>query len=279
MLKRISSLALTFIAVFCLCSSAFADLLWVPDDDYFYANDSECDYVGRRFILNGDSGTVAVYKKPAGKSTVAVLPNGCRMFVSFSTEKDGRVWGVIQFSYDENGQPVPNYSAKADGAVYTGWVSMDSLSLVYDYQSFCDEYGDEFYDYAGSADDLTGKDLVVWNYPGGTANEDTMHVQEDSSGMELSFDSCWTDENGLEWASFGYYYGWRNLWVCLSDPTNRSLPHVERGEPLVLTEPDASGVEQPGGAGVSVYLTVAAIAAVAAAICFIVYTLGRKNRA
>lgn len=277
MLKRILSLALMFIAVFCLCSSAFADVLWVPDDDYFYANDSECDYVGRYFILNGESGTVAVYSKPAGKSSFAVLPNGCKMFVSFSTEAGGGSWGVIQFSYDENGQPEPDYSSKADGA-YTGWVSMDSLELVYDGISFSDEYGDEFYDFTGSTEELAGMDVVVWSYPGGAAVSSTMHIEEDSSGMNLSFDACWTDENGLEWAHFGYYYGWKNYWICLSAPTDPDLPHVERGEPTALTEPDMSSVKQPGGTA-AIYLTMAAIAAVAAAICFIVYTLGRKNRA
>lgn len=283
MTRRIISLALACMAALCLCGTAFADIIWTPSDDYYMANYDECDYLGRSYILNGDSGSVTVCTSPKGKTTVAVLPNGCEMYVSFTTEDSaGRLWGVIQFSYDENDYPVPNYDwSDADGGIHSGWVPMDSLVLVYDYEAFCEEYGGEFYPYEGDTNDYAGMELVMWNYPGGKPGENTMHVEEyTGDGMELVFTNCWTDENGLEWASIGYYYGWRSLWVCLSDPENRELTHVERGEPFELIGPDADSVKTPDDVrDTTVYLAALALGAVFAALCIIVYTLGKKNRA
>ncbi len=282
MLKLIMTLTLAFMTAFCLCNAAFADIIWEPSDDYYLENYDECDYLGRSYILNGEGGYVKVYTSPKGKTTVAVLPNGCEMYVSFTTtDNAGKLWGVIQFSYDENDNPIPNYDwSDANGGIHSGWVPMDSLELIYDYEAFCEEYGEEFYSYDGDTNDYADMELVMWEYPGSEPKDETMYVVEyTGDGMELIFTNCWTDENGLEWASIGYYYGWRSLWVCLSDPTNRELPRVERGEPFELIEPDTDSVKTPDDIKDNmVYLVVLAVCVVFAALCIIIYTLGKKNR-
>ena len=283
MTKRIIALILACITALCLCGSAFADIIWTPIDKYYMENYDECDYLGRSYILNGESGSVTVRTSPNGKTTVAVLPNGCEMYVSFTTsDNKGELWGVIQFSYDENNEPVQSYDWSEDEeGVYSGWVPMDSLVLVYDYESFYEEHSGEFYSFEGNANDYAGMDLVAWNYPGGEPNESTMHVYEyTGDGMELVFTDCWTDENGLEWAAIGYYYGWRRIWVCLSDPENRDLQHVERGEHTDLIAPDKGSVKTPDAVGnTKIYLAALALGVVFAALCVIIYTLGKKNRA
>ncbi len=289
MLKRMLTGILSVVLILGLCGQGFADIIWEPADDYYQANYEECDYLGRSYILNGGDGTVTLYTAPGGRNAVAVLPNGFEMYVSFTTQdSSGRLWGVIQFAYDDNGNPVPNYEwFPEDSTFYSGWAPMDSLSLVYDYEAFREDYGDEFYDYDGDASELSDMDVVVWDYPGSEPGESLLEISgitESMGSVSIEFVDCWTDENGLEWGAVTYYYGWKNFWICLSDPTNAQLEQVSRGEPIQLIEADYDSVRTPdeideANDGISVYLIVLAIGIVFIALCVIVYTLGKKNRA
>lgn len=244
MLKRAFALVMLLAVFACMTVPALADILWEPlDDNYYQENMGNFDYVGRSFYTNGADGCVTVYKEPAGKEQVDVLPNGCRMYVSFEEDKGGVKWGVIQYEY-KDGTYTPSWDWDTSGKIIrTGWVSMDSLWLIYDYQSFTEEHKDEFEDYTGDTREFIGKEIYEWQYPGAELCS-PFTVSDFEGGMELSFSRTWQDEEGRLWGDMNYYYGIRDCWVCLSDPENDSLPTVQRGEPLNLTPTDTAKVEQ-----------------------------------
>lgn len=259
MIKK-SFAVLMLLAVFtCMTVPAFADILWEPlDDNYYQENMGNFDYVGRSFYTNGADGCVTVYKEPAGKEQVDVLPNGCRMYVSFEEDKGGKKWGVIQYEY-KDGTYTPSWDWDTSGKIIrTGWVPMDSMWLIYDYQSFEEEHEDEFENYTGDAREFIGKEIYCWKYPGAESYNSAMTVSDFDGGMELSFSRTWLDEEGRLWGDMNYYYGVRDCWVCLSDPENDSLPTVQRGEPLNLVPTDTAKVEKgASGTGNSLYLVLA----------------------
>ena len=95
---------------------------------------------------------------------------------------------------------------------------MDSLDPHKDVYKRQDQ-GDELEAYDGSGDILT--EIMVYDYPGGPlAMEDSFQVDVEENPLSQYFEYLYTDENGLRWSKLGYYYGLRNVWVCLDDPMN-----------------------------------------------------------
>lgn len=249
MLKRAFALVLLLAVSACLAVPAWADVLWEPmHDDYYNENRAYTEYVGRRYYTNGVEGCVIVYKEPAGKEQVDVLPNGCKMYVSFETknEKDGVKWGIIQYEYKDGAYIENSDWDTSEKIIRSGWVPMDSMWLIYDYQSFAEEYGDEFEEFTGDAEDYIDGDKVIfcWNYPGTERQCDYFRPFGYNEEMNLEFAGVWEDEEGRLWGNIEYYYDVRSCWVCLSDPENDSIPPVQRGEPVNLTPTDTAKVER-----------------------------------
>ena len=207
------------------CVPALADVIWEPHDDFYHKEFVNCDYVGRSYTANGQGGTVAVMKEPGSSKTVATVNNGSTFYVSFSyTDKSGAVWGVVEFSVDASGSVSPAY-----GGGTTGWVRMSDLELVYDYISFDEEHRSEFKPYTGGYDVFKDiNELVFWSYPGSGVIVSTETKPQIDEYFELT--TTYTDGNGKLWGFVSYYYGLKNVWVCISDlagtvaPTPDSLP-------------------------------------------------------
>lgn len=283
MLKRAFAAILVLAVSVCLNVPAWADLLWEPDDDFYWHHYGPSIEVYRMYYTNGDEGCVVAYTKPAGEEPVAVLPNGCEMFVSAVYRgRDGAYWGVIQFEYDEGGKPVPNYGPPSDVEYFTGWVPMASMSLIYDYQSFVDEYKGEFEKFTGDVSDYIDGDKMIycWKYPGAEKICDRFYPTEFNGEMGLDFSLIWRDEEGRIWGNIRIYYDVRECWVCLSDPENDSLPAVQRGDPIELTPTDEAKVER-GVRGLryqnnNMYLSLA-LSLVVICVGAIVYILLKKK--
>jgi len=196
---------------------AQADLVWEPENDFYNRNKSKCVSLSRGFYANGEDGYISMKREPGARREVAKLENGEILHILFTYDHNGEVWGLSEF-----------ISPKTYDWI-SGWGQMDQLLLVYDYISFDEDYSGEFFDYENDADKVakTG-DIVVWTWPG-------------SGKIELVFEEEWQNPETYEfilggsfraykdsedrvWGYIGYAYGARNVWVCLSDPSNREIP-------------------------------------------------------
>ena len=196
---------------------AHADVLIEPNNDFYARHRNECASLNRSFYANGESGFISVKKEPGSNKEVTAVKNGETLYIMFTYNDNGRLWGVTDFH-----SPGQSYDKRL-----SGWIPMDQLALVYDYISFDEDYGNEFYSYTGSYDALHGAvEIVLWTWPGsGVAvwTIEASNIPEDIDAY-LTESKTYKDEQGREWGFIGYMYGHRNSWICLSDPSNKDIP-------------------------------------------------------
>lgn len=222
-MKRIGSALAALVLLCCLTVNAAADVIWEPRGDSFYdAHADECAYEGRSYYANSPEGHCGIYSEPDG-SFLADVKNGAELYVSFTFDAFGTLWGVVE--YDAASNPSDYLSCAAGHESGTGWVDMSELLARYDAQSFEAEYAAEFTPYDGGFADLCaseGRRVIVWTYPGsGEMNADFDTLHQNYSPLKPS--DTWTDGGGRVWGKISYYMGARG-WVCLSDPGNDALP-------------------------------------------------------
>lgn len=237
----------TAVAAVCLCAvcpvTAWADLIWTPQDSFYEEHDRDCDYVGRRYYANGDKGYVTVMQRPGEGAILDFIPNGEIFYVSMSYDKGGSgTWGVVQYKMDSNNKPVADYSWE-EGAT-TGWIDMDSLVVVYDGKSFAEEHAAEI----RKTDDAsmlkvtmpdTGR-IYLWSYPGSEAPYDQLNSLEN----QIEFDQTYEDPDGNLWGHTGYYYGRRDFWVNLSDPGDEHAGAKPYEKPVLTPAMDPADLEK-----------------------------------
>ncbi len=179
-----------------------ADVIWEPMGDAFYDEHAgECEYLVRAYTANGPDGKVIVYKSPEDAEETAVIENGNKVYISYVyTDENGVSWGI----YD-------NMSTNE-----YGWLPMAYMEVVYDYISFEADYGASIKDQEGIlSKEYSGKNILIWDYPGA-------HSSGEFSTQDLdmpTYRKIYVDEEGRSWGKIGYYYGWRNCWICLDAPT------------------------------------------------------------
>lgn len=197
--KKIFSMATAALCCILGTLSVKADLIWEPIDSFYNEHSSECVYVNRQFTANGPDGKVILYVSPEVPEPVAVWENGYTAVVSFTYEdKDGILWGI----YD-------------DYEGMTGWMPMDYMEVVYDSISFREEHAAELVEQSGELEGVaSGEEFYFWKYPG---SERCSAVTMEDYAPE--YYSVYTDERGHSWGCVGYYFGTRDVWVCLDEPT------------------------------------------------------------
>jgi len=292
-MKRLIILSIIALLCFSVLTTAHADVLWEPFDAYWFKNQDECTYLGHTYIINGPEGYVPVYSDPASTKPVLYLPNGGEFFIAAYTETGGRKMGVIQYKTTATGEIVHNWGENVD-ATYggpddfsitwtrkgsgTGWLDMNMVVKKYDNSSFEEEFGDQFIEgeFPYEPDLEAGTEVYLWAYPGAPATQGTLAIEADRSqgGNAPVFSMLYTDENGLEWGQIGYYYGRRNVWICISDPTNDSLPVREIAYDLVpasdnIPESSSGGIFDAGSPYLAVVLVALTVIITAVLIAFL----------
>lgn len=208
---------LTACLVFILSGTmCFADLIYEPDNDFLLKNRNRTEYVERNFYINGSEGKAIVYDDPDSPEEFAVLVNGVELTVYNTYKKDRTEWGLVEFSIDEDGMVENAY----DDAL-TGWMLMDDLLVVYDNTNFFEEHADEFYMFDSSYEAIieAGEDAVLWTYPGSGEMAGTLYEPEN-----LQLGTAYDDSDGRQWGFIDYHFGNRDVWICISDPTNENIP-------------------------------------------------------
>lgn len=183
---------------FLSCTSLVkADVIWQPMDSFYQENESQCTYVNRRFTANGPDGVVILYKSPKSPKVVTTWENGFEAYISFTYEdEDGVLWGIY------------------DNSTQSGWMPMEYMEVIYDYISFFEDYGEEIVEQRGTLEEQYQKESIyLWDYPGSKECY-PMTIQNDLP----AYNGIYTDENSHSWGFIGYYYGWRDVWVCLDQP-------------------------------------------------------------
>ena len=210
------------ILVFCLCgmyaATAWADVIWTPEDSFYEKNYNACDYVGRRYYANGPKGYVSVVKEPGSRNVLDYISNGEIFYVSMSYGRGiTDTWGLVQYKMDGDGRPVEDYSWDDDAAT-VGWIDMDSLVAVYDGLSFAEEHqagikktGEEDMPQVSIPDNGV---IYLWEYPG----SGEWYGKVDSLEGKMEFDKTYEDEDGNLWGHSAYYYGYKDFWVNISNP-------------------------------------------------------------
>lgn len=230
MKQKLLALLTAVLLLSAVVPSAFADMIWEPENSFYNSHREECTYHDRSYLANGGDGYVTVRTAPGTYSEAANVANGTRFFIQFLwTDKDGADWGV--------GYPAGEFDKM-------GWVPLADMARIYDYRDFEEDHAAEFQVYDGSGDEVG--EALVFTYPGGTVSS-TLTESKEYMPFSESFRYLYTDENGLRWTFIGYYMGHRDGWVCVDDPMNETLGAAEdqtvsqvRGGGETLVSPAAS---------------------------------------
>ncbi len=208
-MKRLLILLLALLLCLSMAVPALADVIWEPEGDFFLEHESECSYENRAYIAAGAEGFVRAFDEPLGKLT-AEYPNGEEFWIEWIWDREGG-WGYFRYHDEDEGWQ-------------QAWVQMGDLTVKYDAVSFAQEHGAEFlHPEEDALLPLEGlEQLVVWTYPG-AEDHYVLAVYADSDQPPLWFDTLYEDPEGRTWGNLNYYYGYRNVWVCLTDPESEDL--------------------------------------------------------
>jgi len=201
---------------------ASADILWEPDDSFYRRNQHRTTLVGRRFYANGEGGFISMKAQPGSERQVEGYPNGEIIFIQFALDHDGETWGI-------------GYAQ--------GWVRMDQLVPMYDQISFADDNRQNLHAFSGSIDPvLDAETIVFWTWPGSgevVITHSPMRDNRELESMWLQPSSAYTDADGREWGLIPYFYASRNMWICISDPSNENIPAFNAAPMPDLIQPAA----------------------------------------
>lgn len=177
---------------------ARADVIVEPADYFYAAHANECKYVGRTFTANGPDGKVILYKSPELPEVVTVWENGQRAYIYFTyRDQDGIEWGIYD---DHNGT--------------MGWMPMAYMEVVYDSIAFQEEHRSQITEQFGELDEkYQGQDIFLWRYPG-SLEYNYVTFKDDPP----TYNHVYVDENENSWGLIDYWYGSRDVWICLDAP-------------------------------------------------------------
>lgn len=190
-MKQFLLIASTMVLTLVMATTAQADVIFEPDDNFYESHRSECTYVNANYIAAGAEGETTVYQSPKKAVVVDQIPNGETMYISFGWED----WLCSNL----------------------GWIHSDDVSREYDSECFLAEHTTTLYE----DDGYSAPTVQMYTYPNsGDCYE--MAENADYATIGETIGQTYIDEAGLQWGYIGYY--WKcSGWVCMDDPTNTAL--------------------------------------------------------
>ena len=205
-------------------------------------NIEECERVDRYYCVNSDDGYVYVKSAPWWEfaNYRQMLLNNERWMVYYTYNHEVETWGFV------NGH---TFRENFNIYVISGWVPMNKLIPVYNFNSFIEEFEGEFYPYTGGYEKLkTDEKVILWAWPGSGIVRTSAYKAKEIEDIGISH--AYKDKDGREW---GFIAGiciqqsnpivsdiYTGVWLCISDPSNREIPafypalpwmHVAEKEP------------------------------------------------
>lgn len=240
------TLCLILALIFLLAPAVQADVIYEPEDTFYWSHRGECQYHNRVYYAAGPDNVAEVYRSPVSAAVVERVKNGKEIWVShIYGDENGISWG-----YCEN--------AEED---WMGWVPMEYLLLKYDSTAFIEEFADRIGEESGEL--AASGEVYFWNYPG-SADAMTFTVEEDYVPY---YDQVFVDDGGRKWGYIGYHMGIRNVWVCLDAPTADYRTLYAESAPQQVTHPvqkDAAELPdiRPAGSGMNGILAAVCVIAI-----------------
>lgn len=223
-MKRTLCLLLTLIFVLALAPAAFADVIFEPENSFYWDHRGECQYHSRSYYADGPDNVAVVYGSPESAAVVERVKNGDTLWISHIYEDESGIsWGYCE-NFREN---------------WSGWVPMEYLLLKYDDLCFQEEFAARITEESGT---LTASgEIYYWNYPG-SEDADVVTVEPD---YLPEYEAVFTDDAGRKWGYIGYHMGLRNVWVCLDDPTADYRTLYAEHAPQQVTHPVKDTAAEP----------------------------------
>ena len=138
--------------------------------------------------------------------------------------------------------------------------------------AFAELYADDLVDFDPAyADALEGVVATLWLYPGAAEPLGTL-TSVDYSADVLS--PCYVDSAGQFWGYTRYIYGYRFVWICLSDPTGETVTPDQ----AVIERVEARAAEVKSAERTQLILAAVLVAAVAAMTLLLILWLRRRMR-
>lgn len=248
-MKRTFCLLLALLLCLSLVPAVRADVIYEPEDSFYWEHRGECQYHQRNYYAAGPDNVAVVYRSPASSAVVERVKNGDTLWISYTWEdENGIAWGYTE-----------HYSNS--GLDWSGWVPMEYLLLKYDHICFREEFADRITEEAGTLE-VSGGEVRFWSYPG---SEDATAFAVEGDYLP-EYQQTFTDDAGREWGYVNYHMGIKHVWVCLDAPTADYPTLYAEHEPQQVTHPtapDTAPVEiRPGGPSLSAIVAAACIIAV-----------------
>jgi len=200
--------------------AVFADVIYEPQDDFYFRSRKDCEDLRLNFTANGAEGSVSVRQEPGSGNEIIAVENGETIHIYSVYNHQGDSWGLCD-------RVMPTLSDEEGWTWYTGWVKMEQLLLVYDYLAFANEHENEFYVYDGSYEKLTNAEKIAfWTYPGSGVVAGIYNEKIDENYLNWYNPQAYSDARGREWIYFrrlprGDFF---DVWICVSDPENEDIP-------------------------------------------------------
>lgn len=248
-MKRTFCLLLALLLCLAMVPAVRADVIYEPEDSFYWDHRGECQRVDRAYLTNGPDTTTEAYKNPKSSAVAGRVPTGEKVWIYCSYEdENGIAWGFCEYLGEDS---------------WTGWFPMDYLVLVYDHICFQEEFADRITEGSGSLGPSGSERVHMWSYPGSDTLMAAMFVEGE---YLMEYDRVFTDDAGREWGFVPYYMGVRNTWVCLDTPTADYQTLYAEHEPQQVTHPtvpDTAPVEiKPSGPSLGGILSAVCVLAI-----------------
>ena len=253
-MKKLSCLLIVMLLCCSMVLPAAADILWEPYDNDYYMSKSYDTFtnVGRTYYVP-DGMTVNFYESPESGKLIKTVDAGTRIYVGYSREIGGEIWGV--------GYPYGDWETE-------GWFRLGRLQLEYDHDSFCTAFSEQIEQVSGSIDatKLTAP-VLSWTYPGSGVNDTTLDcIWEEVryNDGKLEYHQLYTDPDGGQWGYVGYFMGHCG-WIYLDDLHTETPPIFPQTPKSTVTD-TAPTEEAPAPSFAWIYILVAVVIVTTAAV-------------
>lgn len=220
-MKRTTCFLLALLLCLPLLPAVRADVIYEPEDSFYWEHRGECQREDRAYTANGPDTTTVAYVNPESAAVAGRVPKGEQVWIYYTYEDENGIdWGFCD-----------HYT---DG--WTGWIPMDYLVLVYDYICFQEEFGSRITEQSGTIGESGEERVYFWLYPGSEAHSAAMFVEAE---YLPEYQQTFVDDAGRTWGYVTYYMGIRNVWVCLDAPTADYQTLYAEHAPQQVTHPTA----------------------------------------
>lgn len=269
-MKRILPILLTLLLAIALAPPALADVVADPWEEIYDGPDNaeELEWVSGVFYANSPNGRAISKQDPSNAFNFMSFPNGTQLYIDVQWAYEGANWGYIS-SYTEEGK-------ETEYGDY-GWVPMAELAPLYDNAAFMTDYADRIYPFDQAAAALQSTQFYIWAYPGSGEQYDSYMEYPLDSPSDIEFSLAYTDAEGRVWGYSPYLYGWSDIWVCITDPTNADLPAFAWREPDLYASKGGPAKSESLLSTVPIVIGLIALVAVITIVCIVI--IGQRNKA